>query len=122
VGQPALSPLRSGARRGAATPTHRGPGSAPKSSPAQMVGADVDDPQGEPRVKHTARKSKKRRGLVARSITYTSAKRPRDRPRELIVDVPHGEVMDADYAAAMVAVRTGMPLAEVTIVAISGGE
>jgi hypothetical protein len=29
--------------------------------------------------------------------------------------------MDADYAAAMVAVRTGMPLGEVTIVTISGG-
>jgi hypothetical protein len=28
--------------------------------------------------------------------------------------------MDADYAAAMVAVRTGMPLAEVTIVTIAG--
>ena len=71
-------------------------------------------------MKHTARKSKKRRRLVARSITYTSTKRPRDRPRELIVDVPPGEVMDADYAAAIVAVRTGIPLAEVTIVAIAG--
>jgi hypothetical protein len=71
-------------------------------------------------VKHTARKSKQSRGLVARSIVYTSNKRPHDRPRELTVDVPHGEVMDADYAAAMVAVRTGMPLAEVTIVTIAG--
>jgi hypothetical protein len=81
----------------------------------------VDNPRTEPRVKHTARKSKKKRGLVARSITYTSTQRPRDRPRELIVDVPPGEVMDADYAAAMVAVWTGIPLAEVTIVAIAGG-
>jgi hypothetical protein len=38
----------------------------------------------------------------------------------LIVDIPHGEAMDADYAAAMVAVRTGIPLAEVTIVTIAG--
>jgi hypothetical protein len=51
---------------------------------------------------------------------YRSAQRPHDRPRELIVDVPRGEVLDADYAAAMVAVRTGMPLAEVSIVTITG--
>jgi hypothetical protein len=68
------------------------------------------------------RTSKKSRGLTARSIVYTSTKRPHGRPRELIVDVPHGEVMDADYAAAMVAVRTGMLLAEVSIVTIAGGE
>jgi hypothetical protein len=67
------------------------------------------------------RTSRKSRGLTARNITYASTKRPHDRPRELIVDVPHGEIMDADYAAAMVAVRTGMPLAEVTIVTIAGG-
>jgi hypothetical protein len=57
---------------------------------------------------------------VARRIVHTSTKRPHDRPRELTVDIPHGEVMDADYAAAMVAVRTGMPLAEVIIVTIAG--
>ena len=69
------------------------------------------------------RASKKRRGLVARRITYKSTRRPHDRHQELIVDVPHGEVMDADYAAAMVAVRTGVPLAEVTIVTMAeGGE
>jgi hypothetical protein len=73
-------------------------------------------------VKHTARKSKKNRGLVARRITYTSTKRPHDRHRELIVGIPPGEVMDADYAAAMVAVRTGMPLAEVTIITITGAD
>jgi hypothetical protein len=71
-------------------------------------------------VKHTTRKSKKSRGLVVRRIVYRSAQRPHDRPRELIVDVPRGEVLDADYAAAMVAVRTGMPLAEVSIVTITG--
>ncbi len=71
-------------------------------------------------MKHTTRKSKKSRGLVARRITYTSTKRPHDRHRELIVDIPHGEVMDNDYAAAMVAVRTGMPLVEVSILTIAG--
>jgi hypothetical protein len=63
-------------------------------------------------VKHTTRKSKKSRGLVA--------KHPHDQPRELIADVPCGEVMGDDYAAAMVAVRTGMPLVEVGIVTIAG--
>jgi hypothetical protein len=67
-----------------------------------------------------SRAKRKRRGLVARSITYTSTQRPHDRPRELTVDIPHGEVMDTDYAAAIVAVRTGIPLAEVTIVTIAG--
>ena len=71
-------------------------------------------------MKHRARKSKKSRGLVARRITYTNTKRPHDRHRELTVDVPHEEVMNTDYAAAMVAVRTGMPLAEVTIITIAG--
>ena len=73
-------------------------------------------------MKHTARKRKKNRGLVARRTTYTSTRRPHDRYRELMVDVPHGEIMDADYAAAMVAVRTGMPLAEVTIITTTGAD
>ncbi len=72
-------------------------------------------------MKHTARKSKKNSGLVARRISYTSTKRPHDQPRELIVKFPHREVMDADYAAAMVAARRGMPLAEVAIVTIAEG-
>ncbi len=71
-------------------------------------------------MKHTTRTSKKARGLIARRIVYTSTMRPHDRPRELVADIPRGEVMDADYAAAMVAVRTGIPLAEVTIVTIVG--
>lgn len=50
---------------------------------------------------------------------YRSARRPHDRPQELTVSVPRGEVVDAGYAAAVVAVRTGMPLAEVAIVMIS---
>ena len=58
-------------------------------------------------------------GVVARRIAYRNTQRPRDRPEELTVNVPHGEVIDTGYAAAVVAVRTGMPLAEVTIVTIS---
>ncbi len=65
-------------------------------------------------------KSKKGRGLVARSIVYKSNKRPRDQSRELKVDVPRGEIIDASYAAAMVAMRTSMPLEDVNIVKIVG--
>ncbi len=65
-------------------------------------------------------KSKKSRGLATRSIVYKSNKRPHDRHRELKVDVPRGEIIDASYAAAMVAMRTGMPLADVNIVTIVG--
>jgi ribosomal protein L20A (L18A) len=75
-------------------------------------------------VKRTARhglsrKSKKSGGLVTGSIEYKSNTRPHDRARELKVDIPRGEIMDANYAAAMVAARTGMPLTEVDIVKIT---
>ncbi len=69
-------------------------------------------------MKHT--KSKKNRGLTTRSIAHKSNKRPQDRPRELTVDVPRGEIIDASYAAAMVAVRTSIPLTEVNIITIAG--
>jgi hypothetical protein len=69
-------------------------------------------------VKHT--KSKKSRGLATRSIVYKSSQHPHDRHRELKVDVPRGEIMDSGYAAAMVAVRTGIPLADVNIIKIVG--
>ena len=65
-------------------------------------------------------RSKKDKGLTTRNIVYKSSQNPHDRHRELKVDVPRGEIMDADYAAAMVAVRTGMPLADVNIVKIGG--
>lgn len=71
-------------------------------------------------MKHTARTSRKKRGLVARRIAYTRTKHPHDRIRELTVHVAYREVMDADYAAAMMAVRTGMPLAEVITVTVAG--
>ncbi len=65
-------------------------------------------------------KSKKSRGLTTRSIAYKSNKRPHDWLLELTVDVPRGETVNASYAAAMVAVRTGMPLDDVSIVKIAG--
>jgi hypothetical protein len=71
----------------------------------------------------SARRKPRRRpkstGLVARSIAYRSTQRPHDRPQEVAVHVSHGEVIDTGYAAAVVAVRTGIPLTEVTIVTIS---
>lgn len=63
-------------------------------------------------------KSKASRGLVTRRIVYMDRRRPHDRPRELKVDVSSREVIDADYAAAMVAIRTTMTLADVKIVKI----
>jgi hypothetical protein len=63
-------------------------------------------------------KSKKGRELTARSIVYKSNKHPHERHRELKVNVPRGEIIDYRYAAAMVAVRTGVPLADVDIVKI----
>lgn len=69
-------------------------------------------------MKHT--KSKKSRGLVTKIIAYKSSKRPHDRPQELKVDVPRGEIIDPSYAAAMVAVRTSIPLEDVNIVKIAG--
>ncbi|MBV9141606.1 MAG: hypothetical protein JO115_11930 [Pseudonocardiales bacterium] len=69
-------------------------------------------------MKHTQRK--KTGGLVTRNIVYKSSKYPHTRYRELKVEVPRGEIIDAHYAAGMVAVRTGMPLADVNIIKIVG--
>lgn len=63
-------------------------------------------------------KSKANRGLVTRCIVYLDRKNSPDRPRELKVDVRRGEVIDEDYAAAMVAARTTTALADVKIVKI----
>jgi hypothetical protein len=67
-------------------------------------------------VKHT--KSKASRGIVTRVIVYRDRRRPHDRPRQLKVDVSRGEVLDSNYAAAMVTLRTPLPLADVEIVKI----
>lgn len=74
-------------------------------------------------ISRTSVRRKRRRpmstGVVARRIAYRSTQRPHDRPEELTVNMPHGEVIDTGYAAAVVAVRTGMPLTEMIIVRIS---
>ncbi|MGH3929776.1 MAG: hypothetical protein ACRDTF_07345 [Pseudonocardiaceae bacterium] len=61
---------------------------------------------------------KRRRMLVTKRIVYQSHKRPHERPKELTVNLPPGEMIDAGYATGMVAVRTGMPLENVRIVKI----
>jgi len=63
-------------------------------------------------------KSKAQRGLVTQRIVYADHRRPHDKPQELKVDVRCGEVIDVDYAAALVAVRTTLSLDEVRIVRI----
>lgn len=40
------------------------------------------------------------------------------RPEALVVDTHPGEVIDDGYAVALVAVRTGIPLTQVRIVAV----
>ena len=67
------------------------------------------------------RRSQRRRSrLVTRRIVYQIHQRPHDRPQELTVDVRPGEMIDADYATAMVAVRTGISLDDVKIIKIVG--
>lgn len=67
-------------------------------------------------------KSKTSRGLETRHIVYGNRRRPHDRPQELKVDVRRDDVMDIDYAAAMVAVRTPIPLADVMIIKVVGSD
>jgi len=67
-------------------------------------------------------KSKAQRGLVTRRIVYVDRQRPHAQQCELKVDVRSGEIIDLDYAAALVAVRTPLPLANVKIIRIEPGQ
>jgi len=67
-------------------------------------------------MKHT--KSKAQRGLVTRRIVYANRRRPHDRHQELKVDVRSGTIIDMDYTAGLVAVRTPLHLADVKIIEI----
>ncbi|MGH3931026.1 MAG: hypothetical protein ACRDTF_13740 [Pseudonocardiaceae bacterium] len=64
-------------------------------------------------------KSKAARGLETRRIVYGNHRRPHGTPQELKVDVRRGEVIDDDYAAAMIAARTTLPLADVRVIKIT---
>ncbi|MGH3830918.1 MAG: hypothetical protein ACRDRS_10800 [Pseudonocardiaceae bacterium] len=70
----------------------------------------------ESRMKHT--KSKARKGLVTRRIVYSSHQSPHTRHQELKVNVRSGTIIDMEYAAALVAVRIPLPLADIKIVSI----
>ena len=63
-------------------------------------------------------KSKAARGLVTRTIIYRDRRRPHSHDQQLNVDIRSDEVIDLDYAAAMVAVRTALPLTDVHIIKI----
>lgn len=73
----------------------------------------------ESRMKRT--KSKARRGLVTRCIVYASHQSPHARHQELKVNVRSGTIIDMEYAAALVAVRTSLLLADIKIVKIEAG-
>lgn len=64
-------------------------------------------------------KSMESRALETWRIVYGNRKYPHDGPQELKIDVRRGEVIDEDYATAMVAARTTVPLADVRIVRIT---
>lgn len=66
-------------------------------------------------------KSKARRGLATRRIVYVNRKHSHARHRELTVDVRSAEIIDLDYAAALVAVRASLPLTDVKIIRIEAG-
>ncbi len=63
-------------------------------------------------------KSKAQLGLVTQRIVYASRKYPRVRSQELKVDLRRGTVIDTEYATALVAVRTTLPLNEVRIIRV----
>lgn len=67
-------------------------------------------------MKHLRRK--KNRSLVTSRIVYTDRRFPEMRPETLVADLHQGEVIDDGYAAAVVAVRTGIPFNQVRIVAV----
>ncbi len=66
-------------------------------------------------------RSKAQRGLVTRRIVYADRRCPHARHQHLTVDVRSGTAIDLDYAAALVAVRTSVSLADVIIIGIEVG-
>ena len=66
-------------------------------------------------------KSKDQRGLVTRRIVYASRQSPHARHQVLKVDVRSGTAIDMDFAAALVAVRTPLSLADIKIIKIEEG-
>jgi hypothetical protein len=87
-----------------------------KKPPMRSRQPGTGDTDTENHRKHT--KSKAQRGLVTRRIVYASRQRPHARYQVLKVDVRNGTAIDMEYAAALVAVRTPLSLADIKIVRI----
>lgn len=62
--------------------------------------------------------SKEVRGLVTKVIFYRDLRHPQAKPCSLRVDIRGDVVMSDDHAAGIVAVRTPVPLASVSIVRV----
>jgi hypothetical protein len=65
------------------------------------------------------KKSKAARGLVTNIIQYQDSRYPHQPLQTLTVDVRQGENIEDQQAAAMVAVRAGVPLAQVKIMKVT---
>ena len=68
------------------------------------------------------KKNKATQGFVSSTIYYRDSRCVNSRDRALKVDVRRGETIDEQYAAALVAVRTGLPLGQVRIMEIIQSE
>lgn len=65
-------------------------------------------------------KSKASRGFVTRTIKYRDSRSPTHvRPQEIKVDMRDGATLETEHAAAMVAVRVGIPLLNVRVLKIT---
>jgi hypothetical protein len=65
------------------------------------------------------KKSKAARGLITYTIHYRDRRYTDSRDHTLKVDVRCDEVIEEQYAAAMVAARTGVPWQQVQIVKVT---
>lgn len=67
-------------------------------------------------------KRKKNRSPTTTHIVYRDHRHPHDRPQQITTDAHRPDLIDMGYAAAVVAVRTSIPLNQATIIKIVGPE
>lgn len=89
---------------------------ATRMSPGPFVGVPTEEEARLSQRRHT--RSKASRGIVTKAIRYQDRRNPPGRPQTLKVDVRHGEHIDEEHAAAMVAARAGVPLAQVKVIEV----
>lgn len=65
-------------------------------------------------------RKKKNRCLVTWRIVYRDRRNPYQRPQEITAEMRHGHLVDNDFAAAVVAVHTSIPLHAVQIITSAG--